>query len=194
MTASDTVYAIWIGTNDIGLNGFLTNGQRPGKILPDQIDCVYDVLDGIYAAGGRIFVIMSTPPLHLAPLYANETLSDGANSTWWPDKPAWNATRVAETMLEYTSMINTIHGYRIPHEVLISGRFENASFAYFDVNRLMQEIYRHPEQYFTSEDDGTVSGRLMWSDALHPSMQTCRIIAWHFLDMLDGGNDYAEYW
>lgn len=29
-TADNTVYALWIGTNDLGIAGFLTDRQAPG--------------------------------------------------------------------------------------------------------------------------------------------------------------------
>lgn len=40
-------------------------------------------------------------------------------------------------------------------------------------------------------------GRLdsyLWYNQLHPSEQVERIVARNFLDVVDGGSQYAEYW
>lgn len=63
----ETVYALWIGTNDLGNGAFLTNSQIKGKTLKDYVDCVFDSLDKLYQSGGRYFVLMNVVPLDLAP-------------------------------------------------------------------------------------------------------------------------------
>lgn len=58
--AENTVYALWIGTNDLGLDGFLTDSQgqqqKPNAtVARDFADCVWGVFDALYDAGGRHF-------------------------------------------------------------------------------------------------------------------------------------------
>jgi phospholipase/lecithinase/hemolysin len=196
LTASNAVYAIWIGANDLGV--FFEGGQYPGKILNDYLNCVYRVLDGLYHGGGRVFVLMNVPPLHLTPLYSN----------------------VDELMQEYVTTVNAIYKYRTPYEALIARRYPNASFATFNVSGLIENMYRHPERYFngtmpanvTSPEqtcvpnasgvgstcvkmyNGTSSDSFLWFDELHPSTQTDRNVARTFLDVLNGKSTYAEYW
>ena len=92
-TADNTVYALWIGTNDLGYGAFLTDSQAPGVSescsqggtstwlgtdvvqtnITSYIDCVWSVFDTIYATGGRRFVLLNTAPLQLAPLYVPQS-------------------------------------------------------------------------------------------------------------------------
>lgn len=42
-TAENTVYALWIGTNDLGPNGFLTDSQAPGV---SHLSCIQHIRSG----------------------------------------------------------------------------------------------------------------------------------------------------
>ena len=55
--ADNSVYALWIGTNDLGADAFLTDSVfRPGAtVARDYADCVWDVFDALYSTGGRHF-------------------------------------------------------------------------------------------------------------------------------------------
>jgi len=37
----NTVYALWIGTNDLGFGAFLTDSQAPGTNITTFIDCIW---------------------------------------------------------------------------------------------------------------------------------------------------------
>lgn len=97
LTANDAVYAIWIGTNDLGVDAFLTDSQVPGNTLTDYVNCVYTAMDQLYATGARYFVLMNLAPLELSPLYGNASVGGVAASHYWPDKPA-NLTAIGEQM------------------------------------------------------------------------------------------------
>jgi hypothetical protein len=68
----DTVYAIWIGTNDLGFAGFLPQADGQAKV-PKYVECVWTVFDKMYAAGGRKFLLMNIIPLNLLPIYTTGT-------------------------------------------------------------------------------------------------------------------------
>ena len=55
--AENSVYALWIGTNDLGTDAFLTDSQRRtgATVARDFSDCVWGVFDELYNAGGRHF-------------------------------------------------------------------------------------------------------------------------------------------
>ena len=192
LTATDAAYAIFIGTNDLGVDAFLTDSQVLGKVLTDYTDCVYTVLDGLYANGARIFVLMNTIPLQLTALYANDTLHGVYDNQYWPMAPA-NKTQVAETMHEYTTSVNNIYKYQTPFEALVAKRYPGASFANFDVWSLISDIYDSPSTYLNGtqpltvegyehhcmlngteyndcvlEYNGTSPDSFMWYDELHP--------------------------
>lgn len=193
LTASSAVYALWIGTNDLGVWAFLTDSQVPGKVLSDYTACVYSVFDELYASGGRVFVLMNTAPLHLAPLYANASLHGVGPNQYWADKPS-NLTEIAETMHEYTSTVNTVFRYRTPFEALVAKRYPGATFALFDMYSLISDIYDNPTAYLNGtgvtaggeavwgydnhcnvnqtvcvkQDNGTNPDGFLWYDELHP--------------------------
>lgn len=82
----NTVYSMWIGTNDLGVDAFLTDSSLHGTTIPDYVDCIFDRFDQIYREGGRYFVLMNTAPLQLSPLYGMPDAGGLAASHYWPDK------------------------------------------------------------------------------------------------------------
>jgi len=136
LTASNAVYAIWIGTNDLGNNAFLTDSQVAGKTLSDFTDCVFVALDRLYASGGRYFVLLNIAPLYLAPLYANDTDMGAGLNQYWKNKPT-NHTAIAEQMKEYSTTVNNVWKYQVPYEALVANRYPGANFAIFDIYSLV---------------------------------------------------------
>ena len=135
-TPANTVYSVWDGTNDVGVNALLTDSQVPGASLPAYVDCIYAQYDALYRAGGRFFVLMNLAPLYLAPLYANASEGGVGASGYWPDKPA-NLTAVYDQMRESVDTVNAIYAYRTPYEALVANRYPGARWALFDVNQLV---------------------------------------------------------
>lgn len=132
----ETVYSIWIGTNDLGNYAFITDSQVKDKTIPDYINCVYSVLDRVYASGGRYFVLMNLAPLQLAPLYATpENGGVGANH-YWPDKP-YNLTLTSYRMWEQVATVNHVFQYQTPYELLVARRYPGARFAVMDMYGLV---------------------------------------------------------
>jgi hypothetical protein len=84
--ADNTVYAIWIGTNDLGVNAFLTDSSVAGTTISDFTDCVFDAFDSIYQAGGRYFVLMNQAPLQLSPLYGLPGAGGVYQDEYWANK------------------------------------------------------------------------------------------------------------
>ncbi|KAE8356133.1 hypothetical protein BDV28DRAFT_145477 [Aspergillus coremiiformis] len=209
--ADDTVYAIWIGTNDLGNYAFLTDSQVRGKTIPDYIECVYEALHRIYQNGGRHFVLMNVAPLQLAPQYALPGHGAVKSLSWWPDRPS-NHTAIHYRMWEQLVTVNEVFGYRTPFEVLGTDRYAGAGIAVMDLYGLLSDIYYNPEQWFGQKDvnvtgfvkhcnaQGEDCARLpgektfMWFDELHPSEATDKLIAEEFVKVVRGKSDYATYW
>ncbi|MCJ1308047.1 hypothetical protein MMC25_001697 [Agyrium rufum] len=208
LTATNAVYVMWIGTNDLGVDCFETDSQVPGTTISDYIDCVYSAFDSLYAAGGRYFVLNNVLPLYLTSLYGNDTGPDH----YWPDKPD-NHTELSLKMKEYVTSVNTIWKYRTPYEVTLANRYPGANFALFDVYSLVLDIYNNPTAYLNGSAPANVTGfnehcalngsactnlpskdSFLWYDELHPSEQTDRIIASNFVDLLNGNSSYATYY
>lgn len=105
-TADDTVYAIWIGTNDLGYYAFVQDEQVKGTNLTSYTDCVFESLRRVYENGGRYFVLFDNAPLYFAPEYAAPPNDVGANQ-YWPDKPQ-NHTLIEQRILE--EVVTTVRG------------------------------------------------------------------------------------
>jgi hypothetical protein len=84
--SDNTVYAMWIGTNDLGGGAFLSDSSLHGTVIPDYVDCIYDRFDDIYKEGARYFVLINNNALQLSPLYGMADAGGLAVSQYWPDK------------------------------------------------------------------------------------------------------------
>ncbi|CAE7174737.1 hypothetical protein P3342_007831 [Pyrenophora teres f. teres] len=211
---SSTVYAIWIGTNDLGNGAFLTDSQIPGKTVTDYIDCVYSQISRLYENGGRYFVIMNLAPLNLLPQY-QQPQNGGLQSTqFFNDAPGKNLTEVHGRIQNTVAALNQVYKYRTPFDAETDDLWEDARVANFDVNALMTDMYHNPANYLNGtgvplnvqgvEHLCDANGKncsstnspdsFMWYDPLHPSEQTSRVIAREFVSVLGGKSKYASYW
>lgn len=211
--ASSTVYAIWIGTNDLGNGGFLTDSQLPGKTVADYTDCVYDQITRLYENGGRYFVIMNLAPLSLLPQYQQPEEGGLQSTQYYPDVPGKNLTEVHGRIQNTVAALNQVYKYRAPFETEVEDLWEGANVASFDVSALMRDIYFNPANYLNGTAPPNVQSAInlcdeqggnctkadspdsyMWYDPLHPSEQTSRIVAREFTGVLGGKSKWASYW
>ncbi|POS76413.1 acetyl esterase [Diaporthe helianthi] len=208
-TADNTVYALWIGTNDLGYGALLTDSQAPGTNITSYIDCIWTVFDTIYATGGRRFVLLNTAPLQLAPLYSPQSAGGIGDSQFWPNKTLYNQTEYQHKFLEYTQVVDRLFDYGVPFEMLVNGRWPNATFDIFDVNSLITDIYRNPSAYLDAPanvtgwyhncdtegancvDATNPLDTFLWYDSLHPSERTGEIIAREFIEVIARSSSYG---
>ncbi|KAK9779668.1 hypothetical protein SCAR479_03275 [Seiridium cardinale] len=210
----ETVYAIWIGTNDIGNGGFLTEVQQPNTLpLTSYIDCAFDQFDRLYEVGARKFVLMNVAALDLAPQYALPQNGGLNSSQYWTDKLLYdtNITHSSEKMREYSTLANAVYEYRLPYEVEIVKRYPGSWFALFDVHSLFENIRSSPSSYLNGTAPLNVTGWVaacknstcpdlaardsyMWYDELHPSEQTDRVVAREFVNAVLGQSNWTTYW
>lgn len=208
-----TVYAIWIGTNDLGNDAFLTDSQIKGKTLADYMDCVYTQVARLYANGARSFVLLNLAPLDLLPQYALPENGGLPATQFFPTKPSYNATEINERIHESVATLNQVYAYRSPYEAQICDQYPGIKIANFDVNALMTDIYYNPKNYLNGTAPLNVQGVINlcntqganctkqtnpdsyeWYDPLHPSEQTSRIVAREFVGVLGGKSKWAKYW
>jgi hypothetical protein len=83
---NNTVYSMWIGTNDLGVGALLQDTQLAGTNITTFTDCVFEAFDGLYSAGARYFILMNTAPLQLSPLYGVPSAGGIGNNHYWPNK------------------------------------------------------------------------------------------------------------
>ncbi|KAH8648463.1 hypothetical protein BX600DRAFT_389294 [Xylariales sp. PMI_506] len=210
--ADNTVYALWIGTNDLGIDAFLTDSQHDGLTITDFIGCIWQVFDAIYGAGGRRFVLFKEAPLEHSPLYAAPQNGGVLDDKYWTNKTSYNMTDYEQKMKEYTTNVNTIFDYGVPFELKIKARWPGAEFAVFDVHQLILDIRSNPAQYLDAPANATgyylhcaVDGSnctpseypltsFLWYDELHPSEKTDEIIGQEFAKAVTGNSAYATWW
>ncbi|KAI1177810.1 carbohydrate esterase family 16 protein [Nemania sp. FL0916] len=210
-TPGNTVYALWIGTNDLGNGGFLLDQQIAGKTIADYIDCLWSVFDGIYSTGGRRFAIFTQAPLELSPLYKSIEHGGAGNVNYWTNKTAYNTTEYEGKIQEYTTTVNTIYDYGVPFQLLVKRRWPGASFTILNTHQIITDIYNAPAKYltapanvtgiyYTCPDPLTGNGctdsqyplsSFLWYDTLHPSARADEIIGSEFALALDGKSRYG---
>lgn len=150
LTAENTVYGVWIGTNDFGNGAFLTDQQQPGKTITDYIDCLWSVYDRIYASGGRRFVLLNLSPLEKLPQY---DASQGLDTTYFDDHTQYNMTMLEYKIHQYTTTVNTALDYGVPFQLLVKKRWPGAEFSVFNVHQLILDIYNNPDEYLAAPAD-----------------------------------------
>ncbi|KAI1453220.1 carbohydrate esterase family 16 protein [Annulohypoxylon moriforme] len=215
-TPDNTVYALWIGANDLGVNAFLTDSQPAGETLDAFIDCIWPTFDNIYSAGGRRFILFNEAPLNYAPLYRSLEHGGAGNVPRWPDKESYNTTEYEQKVLEYVTLTNTIFDYGSPFQLLVKKKWPNASFSIFDVHQLISDIYNSPSNYldapanatgFYAECPGTLQlgtsgcevssnplSSFLWYDELHMSPKVHEYIATEFVNVVNKTSKYGTYY
>ncbi|OJJ77745.1 hypothetical protein ASPBRDRAFT_111870 [Aspergillus brasiliensis CBS 101740] len=210
-----TVYAIMIGGNDVGADGFLTDSQTPGTTIADYIDCVFHQIDRLFQHGARNFVIHTLGAMYLTPQYGMPNEGGLKATQYWPDKYS-NTTGVSQRMLEQVALVNAVYKARLPLEVEFQRRYPGAQFALVDLESLvsMIDIHKYPAGYLNGTSPYNVTGytnhcslsgtdcvrydnenrdAFMWYDELHPSEQTWRAYARILVDIISGSSKWATY-
>lgn len=55
----ETLFTLWIGTNDVGANALLTGGEAPGVSLVDTVGCAINWVQTMYESGARNFLFQN---------------------------------------------------------------------------------------------------------------------------------------
>ena len=58
----DTVYTLWIGTNDLGANALLTGNPGSKASLSQVTDCMVNWVNTLYQSGVRNFIFQNVSP------------------------------------------------------------------------------------------------------------------------------------
>lgn len=136
----ETVHSIFIGTNDLGNDAFITDSQVANKTITDYTDCVFNAIQGVYDNGGRYFVLQNVAPLNLAPQYALPGKGGLETTQYWENKSG-NLTEISYKMKEYVSLVNNVFKYQTPYETEVAKRFPGAHIAIMDIHGLVRESH-----------------------------------------------------
>jgi phospholipase/lecithinase/hemolysin len=212
---SEFVVIIFIGTNDIGINSFVTDSQAANVSLADLADCQFNSIKQLAELGARNFIINSLIPLQLTRLYANNS----SPTIYWPtehDGETWN-----KRAFNFVRSLNKHLKDRI--EIINeqwstfsqSSKKNPAHISYFDTYAFFEELYNNPSKYYNGSipanvishchqcsvptdyhfcriGDCTLEERdsYMWWDELHPSEQTGRNLAAEMMKKIEGRSSF----
>lgn len=132
----ETVYSIFIGTNDLGNYAFISDSQVEGTNIVNYTDCVFGAIQSVYDNGGRYFVLQNVAPLNLLPQYGLPGKGGLESTQYWPDKPS-NITEISYKMFEYVSLVNTVFKYETPYLTEATKQFPGAHIAVMDISALV---------------------------------------------------------
>ncbi|PAV23314.1 carbohydrate esterase family 16 [Pyrrhoderma noxium] len=200
----ESVYTLWIGTNDIGQSALLTGDQLVGVSLVDVVSCTVNWVKTLYDSGARNFIFQNMIPLQNTILYSENSYP---NRFWAFPK---NATEWNLFMTELT-----LTGNKLAELMLLDllPRIPGAHVGLFDSHGLFSDMYTNPQNYLNgtaplnvtgcinscvfplNQSDATptcttVSGTdrdsFLWFDELHPSEQADRVVARNIADIILG--------
>jgi hypothetical protein len=183
----ETVYSIFIGTNDLGNYAFISDSQVAGTTIVNYTDCVFQSIQSLYDSGARYFVLQNVAPLYLNPQYGLPGKGGLATTQYWPDKPS-NITEISYKMLEYVSLVNAVFKYETPYLTEVVKQFPGAHVAVMDINGLvggrprmswtfnmltmmpqLTDIYNNPANYLNGTAPLDVTGYVNVNGTANPS-------------------------
>lgn len=209
VTADNTVYALWIGTNDLGADAFLTDDNKAGTTLTTYTDCVFNVFDNVYETGGRHFVLLNVVPLEKLPMYELPELGGTGDNQFWGDKTSYDILALKNKIHQYSTSVNSIFSYGAAANTVLNNRWPGASLTVFDVHSLFSELIANPTEYYESPvdpigyfrhcdpatgacvDSQNDPDSFLWYDELHPSVRSSEILAEEFIKVVEGTSKYA---
>ncbi|EFZ02162.1 GDSL-like lipase/acylhydrolase family protein [Metarhizium robertsii] len=193
LNPDNTVYTLWIGTNDLGKDGII--GTKAGmhhnvdasSTVDSYLTCVWAALDKMYSQGARNIVLFKLAPLEKAPLYAI-------------DYPKLKDSLSADVQNVNAKYDQVVAGTK-------SQRWADATITIFDSYKFFSDVIASPSTFqFTevskpyktcvSENNcQTASGpqsSYLWNDALHLSPAAEQLISQEFQRAVKGTSSYAK--
>jgi len=201
-----TVYSLWIGTNDVGVNSLLTGNQTAGVTIVNVTECAISWMQQMYTYGARRFILQNMIPLNLAPVYA---FAADPLDHYWP--VAHNRTDYNIQLQELVMSGNALWDLQVPAALTT---LPGASAAVFNSYALFSDIYNNPSAFLNGTAPLNVTGyyahsnsaggdvyfvndspdSFMFYDGLHPSQQSSRQVAKEIVKTLNRTSAYATYY
>lgn len=209
LASKDTLYSIWIGTNDVGAGLLLTDPLEDVSIV-NTTACVFDWVQELYDQGARNFLIQQMIPLWLLPMYS----PTGYNTRYWNEPH--NQTEWSIFIAELVRSGNELQSLRA--EYIAPSRFPGARIGIFDSYHLFEDMYNNPAKYLVGPNYNVtgaahacqyppgnstlvcvtqpeeVLDSYLWWDELHPSVQANRVVARQILSILQGKGSPLVQW
>ncbi|EKM54515.1 carbohydrate esterase family 16 protein [Phanerochaete carnosa HHB-10118-sp] len=193
LNSEETIYTLWIGTNDVGANSLIVGQGTPGATVVNTTTCAVNWVKTLYESGARNFLFQNMIPLQKTILYSADSYP---NRYWTLER---NTTEWSVFMTELTNAGNAISRALLE---LLAPTLPGAHVGYFDSYQFFEDMLSNPGKFLngtvppnttgainhcvfalnaSTSDPGnctvaTGSARdsFFWYDELHPSEQTDR--------------------
>ncbi|KAG8696760.1 hypothetical protein FRC08_006956 [Ceratobasidium sp. 394] len=209
LASKDTMYSIWIGTNDVGVGALLTDPLKDVSIV-NTTACVFDWVQKLYDQGARNFLIQNMTPMWLLPMYT----PTGYDTKYW-NQPH-NQTEWSIFIAELVRAGNELQALRTKY--IAPSRFPGARFGIFDAHRLFKDMYENPQDYLVGPtynvtgviqacryppgnstlvcetEPPAVRDSYLWWNELHPSEQAHKVVAQNVLKALKGQGPFVQWY
>ncbi|KAI0047891.1 carbohydrate esterase family 16 protein [Auriscalpium vulgare] len=210
----ETLYTLWIGTNDIGPNTLLTGTDvLNNATIVDVTECAVGWVSTLYKAGARNFLFQNLLPEERLPLYTVDS---------WPNR-YWDTVR--NTTAWHLSITELTAAYNAIAKLLLAAlpaTHPGAHIGLFDSYGLFTDILNRPAAYLNGtaplnttgavhacvfqEDEstsdpgtcfdaeGSARDSFIWFDELHPSEQADRVVAREIANVIEGKDSKWASW
>ncbi|RDX40992.1 hypothetical protein OH76DRAFT_1412498 [Lentinus brumalis] len=213
LNPEETIYTLWIGTNDVGVGALLTGSQTPGVTIVDTVACAVNWVTVLYASGARNFIFQNMIPLQTTPLYS----ADSYPSRYWTAQR--NTTEWSVFMTELTTSGNEIAKLMLQ---ALAPTLHGAHIGLFDSHSLFADMFARPQLYLNgtaplnvtgavhacvfklnestsdpgvcTDATGTDQDSFLWFDELHPSVQAERVVAKAISDVIHRKTEKWTTW
>jgi phospholipase/lecithinase/hemolysin len=209
LNPEETIYTLWIGTNDVGANALLTGSDNAS--IADVTTCMVNWVKVLYESGARNFIFQNMIPLELTILYS----ADSYPNIYWDTNR--NTTEWSVFMTELVLSGNDLTEIKLENML---PQIPGAHVAHFDSHTLFQDMFSHPAEFLNGTaplnvtgcvhscvlglndpdvfDCNTVNGTardsFLWYDELHPSEQADRIVAREMALVMEGRTSQYSTW
>ncbi|KAI0317843.1 GDSL lipase/acylhydrolase [Amylostereum chailletii] len=206
----NTLYTLWIGTNDLGPNTLLTGGVVNDTTIVEVTECAVGWVNAMYKLGARSFLFQNIIPLDRLPLYAVDSYP---NRFWTLQR---NTTEWHLFIKELSVSGNAISKLMLK---ALPAELSGAHIGLFDSHALFTDILDNPSNYLNGTaplnttgainacvfkenttistctvTTGTDRDSFVWFDELHPSEQSDRVVAREIANVLEGkGSKWATW-
>jgi len=209
LNPEETIYTLWIGTNDVGVSALLTGSDDAS--ISNVTTCMVNWVQTLYESGARNFIFQNMIPLELTILYS----ADSYPNIYWDtnrNTTEWNVL-MTELVLSGNELTQLKLEALLPH-------IPGAHVAHFDSHGLFQDIFNSPAEFLNGTaplnvtgcvnscvlglndpevfDCNTVEGTdrdsFLWYDELHPSEQSDRIVAREMALVMEGKTSKWATW
>ncbi|KAF8664202.1 hypothetical protein AX16_000765 [Volvariella volvacea WC 439] len=145
----ETIYTLWIGTNDVGSNALLTGHGLNQASLVDVTNCMVNWVSALHKSGARNFLFQNMVPLETIPLYAPDSYP---NRYWTGPR---NTTEWSVFMRELVLSGNALTKLLLSS---LAPTLRDAHVGIFDSHSLFTDMFRNPKLYLNGTAPLNVTG------------------------------------